>query len=209
MFHPQSRDHSATGNMLELQTDGDRRNVHSGRGIVFGDNFTQILLAATAEHLPDRQTPALFRFHSDLILTFNGSFFQCLLELLLVPWPACPRSPYCMIACQWCICSPLMYVCLVYHPHFYLLKAHRHCLYFVKFVSFWGHASIILFLCIASFPNAFLFLSFCCSAVFVSLSFYVVWDEQDSGLSLSVLYAFWQNSRLIWSWVLPYPPLLR
>ena len=85
MFHPQPGDHSATGNMLELQTDGDRRNVHSGRGIVFGDNFTQILLAATAEHLPDRQTPALFRFHSDLILTFNGSFFRCLLELLLVP----------------------------------------------------------------------------------------------------------------------------
>ena len=137
MFHPQSRDHSATGNMLELQTDGDRRNVHSGRGIVFGDNFTQILLAATAEHLPDRQTPALFRFHSDLILTYNGSFFRCLLELLLVPWPACPRSPYCMIACQWCMLPPCMCAwCTTPSPHFYLLKAHRHCLYFVMSVFF-------------------------------------------------------------------------
>ena len=62
-------EHAGTGS-----TDGDsRRNVRSREGIVFGDNFTQILLAATAEHLPDRQTPAapLFRFHSDPILSFN------------------------------------------------------------------------------------------------------------------------------------------
>ena len=55
-------------------TDGDRRNVHSREGIVFGDNFTQILLEAQPpQHLPDHQTPAaaLFRFHSDPILSFN------------------------------------------------------------------------------------------------------------------------------------------
>ena len=62
--------------LLETCWDGknEQRNVHSSRrqGIVFGDNFTQILLAATAEHLPlNSQTPAtLFRFHSNLILCF-------------------------------------------------------------------------------------------------------------------------------------------
>ena len=66
--------------LLETCWDGknEQRNVHSRRqGIVFGDNFTQILLAATAEHLPlNSQTPAtLFRFHSDLILCFFIGIF--------------------------------------------------------------------------------------------------------------------------------------
>ena len=61
-------------------TDGDRRNVHSREGIVFGDNFTQILLAATAEHLPDRQTPVS---HSVFPLFFNHSaLFQSLSKYL-------------------------------------------------------------------------------------------------------------------------------
>ena len=67
---------------MASSTDGDRRrNVRSREGIVFGDNFTQILLEAQPpQHLPDHQTPAaaLFCFHSDPILSFNvwsNSFF--------------------------------------------------------------------------------------------------------------------------------------
>ena len=60
---------------MASSTDGDRRrNVRSREGIVFGDNFTQILLEAQPpQHLPDHQTPAaaLFRFHFDPILSFN------------------------------------------------------------------------------------------------------------------------------------------